>query len=175
MSTSTSGVSMDNLAALMAEAAGPIHDRLADTGPKIVFEGAADTNVYIGKLEEMNLVTSDDAAELRLMWDEIAGKKAIDQIEGSANRILGRDSASPLTLVIARIVAASVARVRKSPTDGLASIIGHDAAGAVLGGVAGAIAGGMIAGEKGALAGGIVGGIVIGGLASYEESQHHTT
>ena len=172
MNSAANSMSVDDLAAAMSKSAGAIHDRIAETGPRLTFPKAQDTKVYIAKLAELGVITAEDVADLNSLWDEITNEQAPEphaRVTAAGNRILARGNPSKVAVTIAGVAVASVAKAAKSPAyASWGSIVATDALGAVIGGVGGAIAGEIIAGKPGAIAGGIAGAIVVGGLASSE-------
>lgn len=168
-------MSVDDLAAAMSQLAGAIHDRIADTGPKLTFPKSEDTKVYIARLAKLGVITAEEVADLNSLWDEVTNEEAPEpgaRVTTAGNRILARNNSSQLAVTIAGIAIASVARRAKSTAFISWSTVGADVAGAVVGGVAGAVAGEMIGGKLigtgAAVAGGIAGAVVVGGLASSE-------
>ena len=170
MNAAPDSMTVDELAAAMTKSAGAIHDRIAETGPRITLPKAEDTKVHIGRLAELGVITAEDVADLNSLWDEITNEQAPQphaRITAAGNRLYGRDNSSQVAVTIASIAMASVARAAKSPTfASWGATIAYDVGGGILGGIGGAIAGEMVMGKPGAIAGGIAGAIICGGLAS---------
>lgn len=136
---------------------------------------------YLGRLTALGLVSDAEAARLAEVIEPLTGHRTApepDAIPAMSRAIRADAAVGPVASAIAGVVEDSIAMAGAATGTGpllisdTGTIVGHDALGALIGGVSGAVAGEMVGGPVGAVGAGVFGAVLIGGLASIEASHH---